>query len=97
MTDQQVHNTAFKTECIKTLSAIFSEVSEMMCNENGKYTPFCKQLGTMFTRFSTMDSNATDDEREEIRRKTRSDFITLIDTVKKYGLKAIYEAGEPRG
>ena len=97
MTDQQVHNTAFKTECIKTLSAIFSEVSEMMCNENGKYTPFCKQLGTMFTRFSTMDSNATDDEREEIRRKTRSDFITLIDTVKEYGLKAIYEAGEPRG
>ena len=97
MTDQQVQNTAFKTECIKTLSAIFSEASEMMCNENGKYTPFCKQLGTMFTRFSTMDSNATDDEREEIRRKTRSDFITLIDTVKEYGLKAIYEAGEPRG
>ena len=97
MTDQQVQNTAFKTECIKTLSAIFSEVSEMMCNENGKYTPFCKQLGTMFTRFSTMDINATDDEREEIRRKTRSDFITLIDTVKEYGLKAIYEAGEPRG
>ena len=97
MTDQQVHNTAFKTECIKTLSAIFSEASEMMCNENGKYTPFCKQLGTMFTRFSTMDSNATDDEREEIRCKTRSDFITLIDTVKEYGLKAIYEAGEPRG
>ena len=34
MTDQQVHNTAFKTECIKAMSAIFSEASEMMCNEN---------------------------------------------------------------
>lgn len=97
MTDRQVQNIAFKTECIKVLNAIFSEASEMMCNENGKYTPFCKKLGTMFTRIGMMDINATDDEREEIRRKTRSDFITLIDTVKEYGLKAIYEAGEPRG
>lgn len=97
MTDLQIHNTAFKTECIKAMSAIFSEVSEMMCNENGKYTPFCKKLGTMFTRFSTMDINATDSEREGIRLMTRTDFIDLIDQVRDFGLMAIYEAGDRRG
>ena len=97
MTDREVQNTAFRVELIKVFNAIFSEASEMMCNENGKYTPFCKKLGTMFTRFGTMDINATDSEREGIRLMTRTDFIDLIDQVRDFGLMAIYEAGDRRG
>lgn len=97
MTDLQVQNTAFKAECLKALGAIFYDASEMMCNENGKYTPFCKKLGTMITRLATMDINATDSEREGIRLLTRTDFIDLIDQVKDFGLMAIYEAGDRRG
>lgn len=97
MTDLQIQNTGFKAECLKALGAIFNEASEMMCNENGKYTLFCKKLGTMITRIGTMDINATDSEREGIRLLTRTDFIDLIDQVKDFGLMAIYEAGDRRG
>lgn len=96
MTEHQVQNVGFRVELIKVFNAIFAEAAEMMDLENGKYTPFCKQLGKAITKVATMSNDASDETREGIRLETREAFLDLIEQVKHFGLMAIYEAGDPR-
>ena len=95
MTDQEVKNTAFRTECYKVISAVFGEVAEMIdIDPEFDGTEFCKLLGKTLTNLGTMSHTVSDEDREALRYATREAFIKLNETVLRYGLMAIYTAGE---
>lgn len=96
MTDREVQNTAFRVECMKVLNATFSEIAEMM-DIDPEYDggqDFCKLLGKTLTSLGTMSHTMSDEDREALRYATREAFIKLNETVLRYGLMAIYTAGD---
>ncbi len=96
MTDREVQNTAFRVECMKVLNAAFSDIAEMMDNdpEFDKSEEFCKLLGKTLTSLGTMSHTVSDEDREGLRYATREAFIKLNEAVLRYGLMAIYTAGD---
>lgn len=95
MTDLEVKNTAFRVECMKVLGAAYSDIAGMIdVDPEFDGTEFCKLLGKTLTSLGTMSHTVSDEERENLRHATREAFIKLNETMLRYGLMAIYTAGE---
>lgn len=87
-------NIRFKSEIIKVLNVLESAFLEFNSSEDELQKKVCKAYREVYGDVAWMPDNATNEQREGIRLEARESFIAIVDAIKHYGLKAIYEAGD---
>ena len=87
-------NIRFKNEIVKVFNILNSAFLEFNDSEDELQKKVCNAYREVYGDVVWMPDDATNEQREGIRLEARESFIAIIDAVKHYGLKAIYEAGD---